>query len=129
MRGRLKKKKECAAGGHYLLTKSGKFYSIKVWIGKGKINHKNLLKWARWFETSNRIIGHEQITPEIKVSTVFLGLDYSFRFRPGPPILFETMIFGGEHHHYQARYTTRKKALKGHREAVAMARRGEDGEG
>ena len=36
------------------------------------------------------------------------------------PILFETMIFGGEHHEYQERYTTWDEAIKGHKEAVAL---------
>jgi hypothetical protein len=32
---------------------------------------------------------------DAKVSTVFLGLDHSFS-EDGPPILWETMVFGGE---------------------------------
>ena len=35
------------------------------------------------------------------------------------PILFETMIFGGEHDQYQERYATREEAVEGHARAVA----------
>ena len=46
------------------------------------------------------------------VSTVFLGLDHAFD--GGTPLLFETMIFGGEHDEYQERYATWDEAEAGH---------------
>ena len=52
------------------------------------------------------------------VSTVFLGLDHSWS--GGKPVLWETMIFGGEHDEYQARYTTYEDALEGHQEALNL---------
>lgn len=42
----------------------------------------------------------------VRVSTVFLGLDHFGRV--GEPVLWETMIFGGAHDGYQARYTSRR---------------------
>ena len=56
---------------------------------------------------------------EASVSTVFLGLDH--RRGDGPPILFETMIFGGPEDGFQERYTTWAEAEAGHERAVAVA--------
>lgn len=53
----------------------------------------DLIKWAEWLETADRVVGRETIGP-CKVSTVFLGLDHRFG-EGGPPILWETMVFGG----------------------------------
>jgi hypothetical protein len=55
----------------------------------------DLIKWAMWFETAtNRRVAKEMIG-EVQVSTVFLGLDHNFCSK-GPPIVWETMVFGGE---------------------------------
>lgn len=56
----------------------------------------------------------------VRVSTVFLGIDHNF-YCVGPPILWETMIFGGPHDQYQHRCSTREEALEMHRRAVALA--------
>ena len=56
----------------------------------------------------------------IWVSTVFLGLDHSYN-PDGPPILFETMIFGGPHNEYQERYSTWDEAIEGHERACKRA--------
>ena len=55
--------------------------------------------------------------PEIYVSTVFLGIDHNFG--DGPPILYETMVFGLEDE-YQCRYETRVEAESGHDRTVKM---------
>lgn len=77
----------------------------------------DLLRWARWIETADRHVGKDQIG-DVKVSTVFLGLDHSFG--NGPPLLLETMIFGGEHDGFCERYATRQEAIIGHARAVAL---------
>jgi hypothetical protein len=46
------------------------------------------------------------------VSTVHLGLDYGFG--DGPPVIFETMIFGGPMDQTIERYTTEALAREGH---------------
>lgn len=46
------------------------------------------------------------------VSSVFFGINH--QFREGDPILFETMIFGGEFDRFQWRYHTLKEAKEGH---------------
>jgi len=38
----------------------------------------------------------------------------------GEPLLFETMIFGGEHDDYQERYSTYEEALEGHQRAIQL---------
>jgi hypothetical protein len=45
------------------------------------------------------------------VSTVFLGIDHGFG---DDPILFETMVFGGEYDGIQKRYSTWDEAVEGH---------------
>jgi hypothetical protein len=81
----------------------------------------DLHAWARWFETANstRQIAKTEIG-EVFVSTVFLALDHAWG--DGPPLLWETMIFGGKHHQFQERYLTRDEALAGHEQAVALVR-------
>jgi hypothetical protein len=56
---------------------------------------------------------------DVRVSTVFLGLDHGYG---GPPIIFETMIFGGPHDKYQERYSTWQEAEEGHRRAVVLVK-------
>lgn len=41
----------------------------------------------------DRHVGNETIGPA-RISTVFLGIDYSWG--KGPPVLWETMVFGGK---------------------------------
>jgi hypothetical protein len=58
----------------------------------------------------------------VEVSTVFLGIDHNYTDE-GPPILFETMIFGGRLSDWQRRYATWEQAEQGHRAAVALVTR------
>jgi len=44
------------------------------------------------YEKAERHVAHTQVTPNIRVSTVFLGIDHNF-YGIGAPILFETMVF------------------------------------
>lgn len=55
------------------------------------------------------------------VSTVWLGIDHSFSL-DGPPVIFETMVFGGLLDMETHRYTTREYALIGHRAVVELVR-------
>ena len=82
----------------------------------------NILKWAKWFESSDeeRVLRKDKIDGDVEVSTVFLGLDRSFG--DGPPVLWQTMIFGGPHDQFQERYTSEAKAIAGHMRAIALAR-------
>ena len=91
--------------------------------GKTPVVEPNLTKWAEWFEASERTVANAQLG-EVRVSTVFLGKDH--RFGCGRPLLFETMIFGGEHDGWQKRYCTWDEAEAGHKAAVAMLGHSED---
>lgn len=76
------------------------------------------LDWGRWLEVADeaRTVAVTR-TPAGTVSTVFLGLNH--RFGPGPPLLFETMIFGGKRDQAMWRYSTWAEAEAGHAAAVA----------
>jgi hypothetical protein len=80
----------------------------------------DLMKWAHWFEKADRHVGLT-LVGDVKVSTVFLGLDHNWG-KQGPPIVFETMIFGGKHDQYQERYCTWDEALAGHKQALALVK-------
>jgi hypothetical protein len=84
--------------------------------GREPVEEPDLLTWAQWFETADR---HVKLTEQgdVRVSTVFLGLDHSFGHRP--PVLFETMAFVGHESVAQARYCTWAEAELGHARIVA----------
>lgn len=77
----------------------------------------DLLKWAKWLRNANRILLHTPVTAGVTVITFFLALDPVIL--SGPPILFETIIYGGHRHLYTVRYSTRADALAGHRMIVS----------
>lgn len=85
----------------------------------------DLMKWGAWFEPNRarRIVRQDDVG-DILVSTVFLALDHDHSLQ-GPPILWETMIFGGPHDQYQERYTSKDAALEGHAKALALAQQKE----
>lgn len=85
-----------------------------------KVVPVDLMTWARWFEKAERHVASDMIG-EVQVSTVFLGLDHRFG-DDGPPLLFETMIFGGEHDQYQERCSTWEQAEAMHATALALVR-------
>lgn len=84
--------------------------------GKVPVKCEDLMTWANWYETNyqNRHVADETIDG-VRISTVFLGLDHSFY--NGPPLLFETMIFGGAHNDYQDRCSTWEEAEAMHARA------------
>jgi len=78
--------------------------------------------WARSMESrgDERIVAKSSLKKNVSVSTVFVGLEH--QWGEGPPLLFETMIFGGEHDGYQERYSTWEEAEEGHAEAVKLVK-------
>lgn len=66
-----------------------------------------------------RVAYNEWDEGAIYVSTVFLGLDHNLMGR-GPPLVFETMVFGPYGGDEQWRYSTWEEAEAGHAEVVAM---------
>lgn len=85
----------------------------------------DVLEWGRWFETADRSVAKDDAV-DVRVSTVFLGLDH--RFGDGPPVLYETMVFAegrtSAWDDYQERYATAAEAALGHRRVVEAVRAG-----
>jgi hypothetical protein len=91
---------------------------------------EDVLEWAELFERRREDMSpeswwrkHTQISDEVAVSTVWMGIDHSF-LGAGPPLFWETMIFGGEHDEEQWRYSSRAAALDHHEEIAAALRAG-----
>ena len=84
----------------------------------------NLARWTKEME-NHKMENHkmwrvgELNKDKVRVSTVFLGLDHNFN-DAGPPVLFETMIFGGKHNEYQERCSTWEEAEALHKKAVKL---------
>ena len=95
-------------------------YKIMNYILEGKIPKEvdDIIEWGQWFKENKRHVDQTDITEDIQVSTVFLGIDHAFM--GGPPLLFETMIFGGDHDNYQERYETWEEAEIGHQKAIEL---------
>jgi len=81
-------------------------------------------EWARRFNDSEGRRVASTTVGEATVSTVFLGLDH--RWGEGRPLLFETMIFGGDHTEVEWRWATWDEAEVGHRAVVAALKAGTD---
>ena len=86
-------------------------------------------RWSAWYEFHyhERIIARTVVHEGIEVSTVFLGLDHRFG-ESGPPILFETMVFGGLCDGDIQRYPTMEESRRGHWAMVNRVQRAEAGE-
>lgn len=97
----------------------------------------DVLLWAAWFEAhpEARVVKQDYVEGEthtveifgrehhqgVGVSTVFLGLDHN-HFGAGPPILWESMVFGTALDGEQQRYASREEALQGHAELLARVK-------
>jgi hypothetical protein len=96
--------------GKYILNERGE-----------AVPERDLFKWAQWFEKEeNRRVLRTRID-DAEVSTVFLGLDQNF-LQGGPPVLWESLIFGGRYNREMRRYRSREDAIVGHFEMVDMCR-------
>jgi hypothetical protein len=91
--------------------------------GKVPVPTDDLMEWCKDMEEGTRVVKQTRLPGDVLVSTVFLGLDHGF-LSEGPPVLFETMIFGGNHDQYQERYTTWDDAEKGHQEVLDKLAKG-----
>ena len=83
------------------------------------IKATSVIEAAEWLEKNpeKKAVKQEHIG-DIFISTVFLGLDHAWD--SDVPVLWETMIFGGEHDQYQDRYTSYEDALEGHQTALNL---------
>jgi hypothetical protein len=78
-----------------------------------------IIQYSEWIEKNpeRKAVKQEHIGDAF-ISTVFLGLDHAWDSEI--PVLWETMIFGGEHDQYQDRYTSYEDALEGHQTALTL---------
>ena len=124
MRKRLKKKlAQRNKAMTFMINRKGKTYPVMTFlrgVDNFMVNIKEMNKWVKVFENNNSymVIQQTEVSHEIRISTVFLGINHNFRGTT--PILFETMIFGGEYDRHMWRYTNIKKARAGHRRALAL---------
>lgn len=77
------------------------------------------LRVARGFEYARVAL---TTFPDAEVSTVWLGLDHRF-FGEGPPLIFETMVFGSPLDGHCWRWPNEVAALAGHDQVVEDVRR------
>lgn len=99
--------------------------------GKTPVLEPDLTRWSKWYATANRTVRKDTATVrldgekvgEVRVSTVFLGIDHSFD-DDGPPVLFESMIFGGPLDEEMDRCATWEGAEKMHEKLMERVRRG-----
>ena len=85
----------------------------------------DLFVWADWFERTqrdgSRVVKQDYVeggAGQIGVSTVFLGLDHNWR-ATGPPVLWESLVFGTSLDGEMQRYTSKAAAIEGHKALVA----------
>lgn len=115
--------------GHYLLDGT-EVVPFPVTIGSPE-----WLAWAQcvWGDGSsgndNRLVAWDEVDEGVCVSTVFLGMNH--QWGEGPPLVFETMVFGPYDAGEQHRYATWDDAWDGHhavlkrlQEAVAKVAEG-----
>jgi hypothetical protein len=86
------------------------------------------MEWGRWYGNHDARRVDDTEVDELRVSTVFLGLDHNW-FGSGPPILFETMVFGADANAtpgadllFCRRYATKAAAEAGHSLIVTAVR-------
>lgn len=78
-----------------------------------------VLEWAPLFvDMEYRRIAKTTLPDGTWISTVWLGLNLDFLGR-GPPLIFESMVFGKGDEEDQQRYSTLEEAEAGHEQLVA----------
>lgn len=94
-------------------------------VGKIAVPVDDLFEWAISGFGGDRGVAKDQVG-DASISTVFLAIDHSFG-RTEPPVLFETMVFGGKQDGDMRRYTSYEDAERGHKETLAEVRRSQFG--
>lgn len=91
---------------------------LYILVDRKPVAVDDTLTWGRMYERmAERRVAEDVIEqPEhapVRVSTVFLGIDHNWF--GGPPLLFESMVFGGPLDQEMRRYSTWDEAVAGHR--------------
>ena len=85
--------------------------------------------WVRIMSEANKNdidikrIAYDKIG-DVEASTVWLGLNHAWN-PDSPPLIFETMVFGGDDDGWQDRYSTKEQAQTGHNLVVMKIRTGQ----
>ena len=99
-----------------------KFYILE----NAQIKEVDFLTLLRWElsvgNSDNHCIAATNLFGGVWVSTIFLTFNHNWH-EIGPPVLFETMIFGGPLDRQQERYTSLDAALSGHERNCGLALR------
>ena len=97
------------------------FY-LYILDGHTPVATEDALAWSAMFsDLEKRVVGHDELPNGVRVSTVFIGMPLGTSFMVGPPLLFESMIFGGPEDGYQDRCATWEEAERMHAAAVTRA--------
>ena len=78
-------------------------------------------QWVKAFEEDfevNRRVAWTDVSEDIKVSTVWLGLNH--QYGDGPPLIFETLVIGGSLDGEILRYSNEVQAVEGHQRMVEV---------
>lgn len=89
--------------------------------GHEPVPEPDVLRWGHWMQSADRVVDKTVVDGQ-EVSTVFLGLDHQWGI--GPPVLFETMVFGlgSSLDEHCERYSTWDDAIAGHDRIVGEVR-------
>lgn len=82
----------------------------------------DVVTWGKMMKDRSRVVAQTHVRDKVGVSTVFIGIDHRFDDK-GPPLLFETLIFGGKLDGDMWRYSSWDDAEVGHEAAVRKAKR------
>lgn len=100
---------------------------IRLYILKGRepVRVHTVGQWGFWFGRSSeqRNVDQTELPGGVRVSTVFVGVDHGFN-DDRPPMIFESMIFGGPHDEEMDRCSTWDEAILMHRRMCVLARTG-----
>jgi hypothetical protein len=96
----------------------GRYYILK---DKKPILVDDFMEYALWMNDPKNVIIEKTNIGDIQVSTVFLGIDIGGFWHKGSPLVFETMIFGGEMDTTKWNYETWEEAVEGHKKACDIA--------
>ncbi len=90
--------------------------------GKTPVECEDLTTWVKWLESADCGVARTEIDG-VKISTIFIAVDHGHC--EGEPLLFETMVFGGELDAELRRYATWDEAEIGHAEMCLRVREAE----
>ncbi|ELZ4498603.1 TPA: hypothetical protein N2C23_002499 [Pseudomonas aeruginosa] len=88
--------------------------------GRRAVPCESIAEWGAWFSVADRRVV-ETWVDDVRISTVFLGLDHNHGLS-GDPLLFETMVFVDGVTHQMRRYFIWEEAEAGHAEMTELIR-------